>query len=77
MKNVKYIKTKENRIIVFPEFFQHSDFRHFDPITAGFISFGLNLKKELVCNCSGESVSLGIKSAEIDTMLATMQILDI
>ena len=39
---VKYIITKDNKIIVFGELFNHSDFRHMDPIRAGFISFGVN-----------------------------------
>ena len=39
---VKYIITKDNEIVVFGELMQHSDFRHLDPIRAGFISFGVN-----------------------------------
>ena len=33
----KYIKTKDNQIVIFPASFQHSQFKHLDPVSAGFI----------------------------------------
>lgn len=73
---VKYVKTKENVIIVFSELLQHSDFRGFEPVSAGFISIGATDKYEPSCTCYGESISLKLKSdPEIDTELARKQIL--
>lgn len=76
MSNVKYIKTEDNQIIVFGEYYQHSQFRMFNPVSAGFISIGAKGKYEPDCTCYGESVSLGLKAdVEIDTELARKQIL--
>ena len=74
MSKVKYIITKDNKIIVFNEWFQHSDFRHFEPISAGFISFGVNKDNNPTCSCYGESISLGLKSREEDTAIAKRQL---
>jgi hypothetical protein len=80
----KYIRTKNNEIIVFPELLQHSEFKHFEPVSAGFISINAKLEKhhreqqwcETSCKCYGESISLGLKSnEEEDTMLANKHIL--
>jgi hypothetical protein len=71
----KYIITEHNEIIVFPELFQHSDFRHFKPKSAGFISFGINKEGNPSCSCYGESISLGLKSdPENDTKIAKRQL---
>lgn len=75
MNKVKYIRTNKNQIIVFPEYHQHSEFKKFEPISAGFISIGYNDKKEIDCKCYGESVSLNLKSKDDDTILAKRQIL--
>jgi hypothetical protein len=75
MAKVKYIRTKNNQIIAFSEYFQHSDFKEFEPISAGFISIGIGDDRNPDCSCYGESVSLGLKSLEDDTMLAKRQIL--
>lgn len=73
---VKYIKTKDNRIIVFPELLQHSEFKHFGPISAGFISIGASERGVPTISCYGESISLGLKSdSEVDIELARRQIL--
>jgi hypothetical protein len=75
MNRVKYIRTKDNEIIVFGEIMQHSDFRHFNPVSAGFISFGINEEGNPTCRCFGESFSLRIKSnPEEDTMYAKRQL---
>lgn len=72
---VKYIVTKDREIIVFSELFNHSDFKKFNPVSAGFISFGVNKQGNPTCSCYGESVSLGLKSnPESDTILAKRQL---
>jgi len=75
MARVKYIRTKSNQIIVFSELQNHSDFKHFNPISAGFISIGVGEDKNPDCACYGESVSLELKSMDGDTLLAKRQIL--
>lgn len=75
MSKVKYIRTKNNKIIVFSELQQHKEFKHFEPISAGFISIGIGADGNPDCNCYGESISLGLKSMEDDTKLAKRQIL--
>jgi len=72
---VKYIITKDNEIVVFGELMQHSDFRHLDPIRAGFISFGVNSQDNPSCSCYGRSVSLQMDSdPEKDTAIARRQL---
>ena len=75
MTKVKYIRTKNNQIIVFPEYHQHSEFKKFEPISAGFISFGVGDYRNPDCTCYGESISLKLKSLPDDTILAKRQIL--
>lgn len=71
MKLIKYVRTKENKIIVFSASMNHSDFSRFNPISAGFISFGTNKEGNPTCSCSGYSFSLGLDSKpEEDTLLA-------
>jgi len=71
----KYVMTENNVIIVFPELLQHSDFKHFNPISAGFISFGVNKDGNHSCSCYGESISLGLKSRpNEDTIIAKRQL---
>jgi len=73
---IKYIRTKDNKIIVFGEVFQHSDFEKHEPVSAGFISFGTNKIGNPSCKCYGESISLTLKSnQEEDTILAMNQIM--
>ena len=74
MSRTKYIRTKHNEIIVFSELFNHSDFRHFNPISAGFISFGTNSDGNPSCTCYGKSITLNMESNEEDTLLAQRQI---
>ena len=73
--STKYIKDKDNNIIVFSEFMSHSDFKHWKPISAGFISFGVDHLHNKSCSCYGESTSLELKSDPHDTALAMRQIL--
>jgi hypothetical protein len=75
MNKVKYIKTEDKEIIVFGEIMVHSDFKHMNPISAGFISFGINEEGNPTCKCYGESISLGLSSdEEEDTFLAQSQL---
>jgi len=75
MGKAKYIKTKDNEIIVFGEIMVHSDFKDMNPVSAGFISFGINEDGNPTCKCYGESISLGLPSdEEEDTRLAQRQL---
>jgi hypothetical protein len=75
MNKAKYIKTKDKEIIVFGEIMLHSDFRNMNPVSAGFISFGINEDGNPTCKCYGESISLGLPSdEEEDTFLAQSQL---
>lgn len=72
---VKYIKTKDDDIIVFPASIQHKEFGDWQPKSAGFIVFGLSQETgNPICKCYGESISLGLKSHEEDTKLAQRQL---
>ena len=71
----KYVITENKKIIVFSELLQHSEFKNFNPISAGFISFGVNKQGNPSCSCYGESISLGLKSRpEEDTIIAKRQL---
>ena len=71
----KYIKTNDKKIIVFSGLNNHSDFKHFNPTSAGFIRFETDVAGDVNCVCYGSSISLQMKSDELeDTMLANMQI---
>lgn len=71
MNLIKYVRTKDNEIIVFSAVMNHSDFSGFNPISAGFISFGKNKEGNITCSCIGYSFSLGLDSKpEEDTLLA-------
>jgi hypothetical protein len=75
MNRVKYIRTKDNEIIIFGEIMNHSDFRNFNPVSAGFISFGINKEGNPTCSCYGESFTLNMKSnPEEDTIIAKRQL---
>lgn len=74
MNKVKYIRTKNDEIIVFSEIMQHSDFRNFNPVSAGFVFFSVNKHGNPTCYCNGSSFSLGLDSKpEEDTLLAKQQ----
>ena len=75
MHKLKYIITSNNQIIVFSELIQHKEFRHFNPISAGFISFGVNKQGNPTCSCYGESISLSLISRPLeDTLIAKRQL---
>jgi|LakMenEpi03Aug12_release.lakeMendotaPanAssembly.Ray.scaffolds.fasta_scaffold1695077_1 hypothetical protein len=71
----KYIKTNDKKIIVFSGLNNHSDFKKYNPVSAGFMRFEVNVVGDINCICYGHSVSLQMKSEpDEDTMLANMQI---
>ncbi len=79
----KYIRCKRfNEIIIFPEVLEHRAFKHFEPISAGFVNISIrdfsSGKPEpfLSVVCYGESDSLGLKSlGEEDAELVKRKIL--
>lgn len=72
-KQLKYVRLKElDEIIIFPTSIDHSEFKRFNPISAGFCYIGENKVR-----CFGESVGLNLKSDERDTKLATKQVFGI
>lgn len=72
----KYIKTEDDTIIVFPELIQHSRFKSFNPVSAGFISIGVSKKTGVTqCTCYGESIGLRMSSDPEDSKIAFQQIL--
>lgn len=75
MFKTKYVITEDRTIIVFPEMIQHKEFASFNPISAGFIAFGVNGDGNPTCSCYGESISLGLQSnPERDTKIAKLQL---
>ena len=77
----KYIRDNKDNIIVFPETMNHSDFRRFNPVSAGFIHFTklpyceYQNSEDMVAVCYGESVSLNLQSNPIeDTILSTFRL---
>jgi hypothetical protein len=75
MTKAKYIKTKYKKIIVFSELQVHSEFKIFEPVSAGFIIFYVSENGNPSCECYGQSISLGIGSDTEDTSLARQQII--
>ena len=71
MKKAKYIKTIHDEIIIFPMSMKHTDFRKFDPISAGFIEF---LNDFTVFKCTGKSIGLKLESHPEDTDLANKEL---
>jgi hypothetical protein len=75
MNRAKYIITADGYVIVFSECIYHSEFAKFKPISAGFISFGIDKSGNPTCSCYGESISLNLASRpERDTELAKRQL---
>jgi hypothetical protein len=73
----KYIKTKDKKIIIFSGLNAHSDFKNFNPISAGFLHFIIDDNNKIICQCYGESFSLGLKSNEEDSELIQRQMLNL
>ena len=73
--NPKYIITKDNDIVIFSAGNNHSDYKHLNPIRAGFISFGVDKEGNPDCTCYGDSFSLNMSSdTERDTLIAKLQL---
>lgn len=70
MKKHKYVR-KDLGFIIFPETFNHGDFGNkSNIISAGFCLIDTKLEQ---CICSGESISLNIKSLPEDSEKMTNQ----
>jgi hypothetical protein len=70
MSKQKYVRLKEfDKIIIFHDLIQHSEFDGWVVISAGFCYVNNSEVK-----CFGESISLGLKSLEEDSEIATKQI---
>ncbi len=68
----KYIRLRQyNSFIIFPQTIKHSEFKHYDIVSAGFCHVDASQRKVV---CFGESTSLKLVSAEADTELASKQI---
>ena len=65
----KYVRLDNDEFIFFPVTIEHSRFRGYRIISAGFCIFGEN-----EVSCFGESYSLKLKSDSEDSKLATKQI---
>lgn len=72
----KYIKTKEKKIIIFSDLNAYSDFKIFNPVSAGFIHILTDIDDKVICQCYGESFSLQLKSQKEDSALVQKQIID-
>ncbi len=68
---LKYVKLPDDKIIVFPRSIKHTEFRSFEPVTAGYCEFSVIDK---TVTCWGESESLELSSdRENDSRIATEQ----
>jgi hypothetical protein len=69
---LKFIRLKNNAVVIFSRDIQHSTFKSLNPVSAGFCMVDSEHKKVL---CTGESVSLELKSDEQeDSEIATLQV---
>jgi hypothetical protein len=75
----KYIITEDGRVIIFSELMQHKEFKHFNPIRAGFVTFYIESAygfQRVTCETFGESISLDLKSnKELDERIIKKEIL--
>lgn len=67
---LKYIRTRGDQIIVFPDTMSHDEFKSFDPVSAGFIDFNADEKWLVSVYCHGSSHSLKMHCQPGDTDLA-------
>ena len=74
---LKYVRTDDDVIIIFPEYISHDQFKWSHPKSAGFISMSANrcgCDSEIEIKCFGESISLKLKSLpEEDSKIAQRQ----
>jgi len=65
---MKYVRLKDDEFIIFPMTMDHSDFKSFNPKSAGFCYI-----KPQEVKCYGESFSLSLQSMDDDSQYATAQ----
>jgi hypothetical protein len=65
----KYICTLNGDFVFFSAVMEHSMFKDFRPISAGYCTFGNNR-----VTCYGDSHSLKLKSSPLDSESATLQV---
>lgn len=71
MLDAKYVKINGDRLIIFPKTMMHSDFKHMNPITAGFVRQKMHDNDNIELECFGRSESLNLNSdASEDTYIA-------
>lgn len=77
---LKYVRTQDDVIIIFPEYIVHRDFFRFNPKSAGFVEIDIEFTSppdtdmRIRFTCFGESQSLKLKSIpEEDSKLAQRQ----
>lgn len=73
MNEVKYVRTSNDDIVVFPASMEHAKFKHLNPVSAGFIQFYVENNK-IKCECYGKSFSLDIEAKKEDNILADIQL---
>lgn len=66
---MKYVRTFQDEVIMFPPTIIHSSFAHRKIKSAGFC-----VVEEDKVRCYGESISLGLKSDKEDNFLATLAV---
>ena len=70
MSDFKYITFRKNgsflEFLIFPTTMQHSDFSHYNPVSAGLVRLSINEEGRPQYECYGDSFSLGIKSRPIE-----------
>ena len=71
----KYVITKSGNAIVFTMAMSHSDFKHLNIRSAGFVSFYSMEDGSVDCECTGLSESLGVKSDPTDKTYIKAQII--
>jgi hypothetical protein len=75
-QKLKYVNVGVySSIIIFPEVIEHKQFKHLNPISAGFISIDHENKR---ARCYGDSFTLGIDSrGSADSYFAIQQLFGI
>ncbi len=72
---MKYVIINESVPMLFPDYKDHAEFRHFGNITsAGFVRFYKNGNGEIRSNTYGKSLSLRIGQDTMDSVLIDMLI---
>ncbi len=72
----KYVITQDGTVIVFGGGMAHSDFKHLQPTSAGFVYFNVDKDGKIEPQCFGESKSLGIGSNPQDAIPIRLQLIE-